>query len=169
MTPRMNLLSLGVAAGLALAAFGGPAFAQTASGPKLQAAREVIEASGASASFQNIVPIFLDEAKRSLSRTQPPEFAKDFDDVIKILQPEFAKRYDQLMDQIATVYADRFSDQELADIKTFYTSPTGKKMVQIMPGVLQASFAKAEVWSRQMTIDITSRMREEMKKKGRDI
>lgn len=167
-TLRSNLLSLGVAAGLAFAV-AAPAFAQTPPSAKMQAAREVIEASGASASFQNIVPIFLDEAKRSLSRTQPPEFSKDFDDVIKILQPEFAKRYEQLMDQVATVYAERFSEQELGEIKTFYTSATGKKMVQFMPGVLQASFARAEAWSRQMTVDITSRMREEMKKKGRDI
>ncbi|MFJ5487976.1 DUF2059 domain-containing protein, partial [Hansschlegelia beijingensis] len=36
----------------------------------------------------------------------------------------------------------RFSDQELMEIKTFYETPTGAKLVKALPGVLQESYDK---------------------------
>lgn len=168
MTLVTNLRRAGVAAGLALAFAASPALAQGTPDAKLTLAREVIESSGAAASFQGIVPIFLDEAKRTFTRTRP-ELAKDLDTVVKTLQPEFDKRREQLLTEVAKIYAERFSDAELTDIKAFYQTPSGKKLVGILPSVLQASYEKTNAWSRQMSQDVITRMREEMKKKGHDI
>ena len=168
MTFRIALRRIGAAAGLALAVSAAPAWADEAQDAKLKTAREVIDVSGAAETFDGIVPIFLDEAKRTFVRTRP-ELSKDFDEVIKTLQPEFEARREQLLNEVATVYAERFSDQELTDIKTFYMTPSGKKLVQILPAVLQASYEKTNAWSRQMSQDVVSRMRQEMKKRGHDI
>lgn len=168
MTFRIALRRIGAAAGLAFAVSAAPAWADEAQDAKLKTAREVIDVSGAAETFDGIVPIFLDEAKRTFVRTRP-ELSKDFDEVIKTLQPEFEARREQLLNEVATVYAERFSDQELTDIKTFYMTPSGKKLVQILPAVLQASYEKTNAWSRQMSQDVVSRMRQEMKKRGHDI
>ncbi|WP_020185750.1 DUF2059 domain-containing protein [Methylopila sp. 73B] len=168
MTFRIALRRIGAAAGLALAVSAAPAWADETQEAKLKTAREVIDVSGAAETFDGIIPIFLDEAKRTFVRTRP-ELSKDFDEVIKTLQPEFEARREQLLNDVATVYAERFSDQELTDIKTFYTTPSGKKLVQILPAVLQASYEKTNAWSRQMSQDVVSRMRQEMKKRGHDI
>lgn len=168
MTFRIALRRIGAAAGLALAVSVAPAWADETQEAKLKTAREVIDVSGAAETFDGIVPIFLDEAKRTFVRTRP-ELSKDFDEVIKTLQPEFEARREQLLNDVAAVYAERFSDQELTDIKTFYTTPSGKKLVQILPAVLQASYEKTNAWSRQMSQDVVSRMRQEMKKRGHDI
>ncbi|GLK57802.1 hypothetical protein JOD31_003238 [Methylopila capsulata] len=168
MTFRIALRRIGAAAGLALAVSAAPAWADETQEAKLKTAREVIDVSGAAETFDGIIPIFLDEAKRTFVRTRP-ELSKDFDEVIKTLQPEFEARREQLLNDVATVYAERFSDQELTDIKTFYMTPSGKKLVQILPAVLQASYEKTNAWSRQMSQDVVSRMRQEMKKRGHDI
>jgi hypothetical protein len=145
-----------------------PVLAQAPSPEQVKAAREVIDVSGAADSIKDIVPIFLDEAKRTFTRTRP-EIAKDLDEALKTLTPEFAARKEALMAEIATVYAARFTPQELAEIKTFYQSPTGKKLVQNLPGVLQASYEKTNAWSQKMSQDIVTRLRQEMKKRGQDL
>lgn len=160
-------------AGLAAASLGAllaavPAAAQAPSPEQVKAAREVIEASGAADSIKDIVPIFLDEAKRTFTRTRP-EIAKNLDEALKALTPEFAERKEALMAEIATVYATRFTPQELAEIKAFYQTPTGRKMVENLPGVLQASYEKTNAWSQKMSQDIVTRLRQEMKKRGQDL
>lgn len=164
-------------AGLSAAAlfslvFAAPAIAQDAaaapSPEQIKAAREVIDVSGAADSIKDIVPIFLDEAKNTLTRTRP-EIANDLNEALKAVEPEFAQRKEALMNDIATVYAQRFSAQELGEIKTFYTSETGKKLVQNLPNVLQASYERTQAWSQKMSTDIISRLRQEMKKRGVDL
>lgn len=158
------------AAGMLLVAVAvAPAYAQTPpSAEQLKAAREVIEVSGAAASLTNIVPVFMDEAKQTFTRTRP-EIAKDLGEVLTAITPEFNQRRDQLMDDIASVYAQRFSAQELTEIKAFYQSSTGAKLVKNLPGVLQQSYEKTEVWSRKMSQDIVARLRQEMRKRGVEI
>lgn len=164
----MSSLRLRVAAALLLAAAASPALAQAPSPDQVKAAREVIEASGAAASLNNIVPIFFDEAKQTFTRTRP-EIAKDLDEVLKAIRPEFEQRREQLMNDIATVYAQSFSAAELAEIKTFYQTATGKKLVESLPSVLQASYERTQAWSQKMSQDIVTRARQEMKKRGQEL
>lgn len=164
-----TLFRSAAAAGLlALALVGGPAAAQTPSPEQIKVAREVIDASGASRSLDNIVPIFMDEAKQTFTRTRP-EISAKLDEALKAIQPEFAERREQLMDSIATVYASRFTLQELTEIKAFYLTPTGVKLVQNLPDVLRLSYEQTEAWSRKMSQDIVTRLRQEMRKRGEEI
>lgn len=160
-----------VAAGLfalALALAGGPAAAQAPSPEQIKVAREVIEASGASRSLDNIVPIFMDEAKQTFTRTRP-EISAKLDEALKAIEPEFAKRREDLMNDIASVYASRFTLQELTEIKAFYKTSTGVKLVQNLPEVLRQSYGQTEAWSRKMSQDIVTRLRQEMRKRGEEI
>lgn len=157
-----------LAAGVAFALACAPALAQTAPDPRLTLAREVMEASGTIATLRDIVPVFFDEAKRTLTRTRP-ELVKDLDEVIKILKPEFERRRDELMNEVAGLYARSFTREELAEIKAFYETPAGKKLVKILPGVLQSSYERTNAWGRKVSQDVISRMRQEMKKRGHDI
>jgi hypothetical protein len=169
MTSVSTLRRIGSAAALALVLSTASAGAQNAEEQaKIKLAREVIEVSGAAGNLSAIVPIFLDEAKRTFTRTRP-ELTKDLDDVVKSILPEFETRRDQLLNDIAIVYAANFTDQELNDIRTFYTTPSGKRLVQILPGVLQASYERTNDWSRKMSQDVVTRIRTEMKKKGHEI
>jgi hypothetical protein len=162
------------AAVAALALLASPALAQTQTPApaipeqQLKVAREVVEASGVAGSVRNIVPLILDEAKRTFVQTRP-DLSTDLDAVVRILQPEFERRQDQLMNDIATVYAQRFTTQELTEIGAFYGTPTGRKLVSVLPSVLQASSDRVRGWTAQMSRDVVTRMRQEMKKKGRDI
>lgn len=157
------------AAGLLAALWCAPAVAQTPPPPEqVKAAREVIDLSGAAASLTDVIPIFMDEAKQTFTRTRP-EIAKDLDAALKTITPEFEARREQLMTEIASVYAQRFSTKELAEIKAFYTTPTGRKLVESLPNLMQATYQQTEAWSRKMSQDIVARLRQEMRKRGVEI
>lgn len=157
-----------LAAGLVGALWCSPAVAQTPPPEHVKAAREVIEASGAAASLTDVIPIFMDEAKQTFTRTRP-EIAKDIEAALKAITPEFEARREQLMNDIAAVYAERFSAKELAEIKAFYTTPTGRKLVENLPNLIQATYQQTETWSRKMSQDIVARLRQEMRKRGVEI
>ncbi|MGA0530733.1 DUF2059 domain-containing protein [Hansschlegelia sp. KR7-227] len=170
MTSSQRLRRVAATAALFAMAQMGAAHAQAPApdAQQLAAAREVFKVSGAEQSLDNIVPIFMDEAKRTLSRTRP-ELSKDLDAVMATLTPEFEKRREALMNDIATVYAQRFTAKELEEITAFYKTPTGAKLVDQLPGILQASYDRTQVWSRQMSQDIITRVRQELKKRGQDM
>ena len=157
-----------LAAGLLGALWCHPAVAQAPSPEQVKAAREVVEASGAASSLNDVIPIFIDEAKQTFTRTRP-EIAKDLDAALKAITPEFETRREQLMNDIAAVYAQRFSTKELAEIKAFYTTSTGRKLVENLPSLIQATYQQTEAWSRKMSQDIVARLRQEMRKRGVEI
>ncbi len=43
--------------------------------------------------------------------------------------------YDEMLEFNAKVYSKRFKDSELQDIMTFYKTPTGAKLVKVMPDI----------------------------------
>jgi hypothetical protein len=44
--------------------------------------------------------------------------------------------YDELMQWSAEVYAERFTLGEINDLKTFYSTPTGKKAARVLPDLM---------------------------------
>lgn len=157
-------------AGLALSAL--PAFAQGAVAPAaapspalVAIARDVVEASGAAASFDNIVPGFIDQAKAMIQQSNP-DLGAQLKEIGGLLVPEFKPRTGDLVNFIAVAYASRFTEDELKKILAFYKSPEGQKLVKTMPLVLEESYGKSQEWGQLLSRDIVSRFRAELEKRG---
>jgi hypothetical protein len=100
---------------------------------------------------------------------QNPDLQKDLTETVKAMSPDFEKRVSEIVDIVAGVYAMRFSEAELKDILTFYRSASGKKLVSLLPSVLEESFVKTQEWSAKISEQIVQRLRADMKKKGHTI
>ena len=153
---------------IALAAFGPPAVAQTASSDNVQVARDVVVASGATRAFEGVVPSILQQSLGVFVQ-QNPDLQKDLTESIKSMAPEFEKRVSEIIDLVARVYASRFSEAELKEILDFYRSDSGKKLVTQLPNVLEESFVKTQEWGGRLSEEIVLRLRAEMKKRGHTI
>jgi hypothetical protein len=156
------------AAALILAGFIGTAGAQQPVAAQVQVAREIVVASGASRSFDPIVPGILQQAV-ALYVQQNPDLQKQLLEAAQAIKPEFDKRLPELVDIIARIYASRFTEAELKEILAFYRSPIGKKYVATQPGVLEESFRLAQAWGNKLSEEIIARMRAEMKRRGHNI
>lgn len=160
----------GRAAALALVclAFAGNADAQQPTPGALVAARELLEVKGATSMFDPLVPGIVETVKNNYLQTNT-SLVKDLNEVALLLRTEFAPRRAEILNDVATLYAQRFSEQELKDIVAFYKTPVGKKFVTEEPQVIDQSLQRAQAWSQKLSEEVLSRFRAEMKKRGHDL
>lgn len=147
---------------------GGIASAQATNPQAVAAARELIDLKGAKNMFDAVVPGVIETVKNNFLRTNPG-LSKDLNEVSGQLQKEFQSRRDQPMDEVAKVFADRFTLQELREAITFYKSPLGKKLIEGEARALEDGMKGAETWANQFADQVLTRMRAEMKKRGHNI
>lgn len=147
-----------------------PAMAQTAqpTPEHLALARAVIDFTGATRAFDSVAPKLLQDARTMILRTHPA-LQQDLDSVIAGMEREFGDKENELIEQIAKIYADKFTENDLKEIAAFYQSPAGRKLTVTIPDVLRESYQSAQEWGRELSVEVISRIREEMKKKGHDI
>src|ERR1043165_5755771 len=147
-----------IAAALVLAAsiLGGAALAQPAPPASAVAtARELVETKGGSAMFDPVIISVVEQTKGALVQTNP-QLAKDLNDVAAQLRNEFTPKRDELMSYAAKLYADRFTEQELKDMLAFYKSALGKKMTNVEPQVLDATFDYVQQWGQKASMSLSS-------------
>jgi hypothetical protein len=157
-------------AGLAFAWLGwaGPAAAQQPSPSAIATAKELLVIKGATAMFDPLIPGMIESTKNTFLPTNPGLF-KDFNEVATKLRAELGTRRNEIVDQVARIYAQRFTEAEMKEIIAFYKSPTGKKFAAEEPVVIDQGLKQAEQWARQMSDEVMTRFRAEMKKKGHDL
>lgn len=131
-------------------------------------ARAVIVDSGISSSFQLIIPQYLEQIALSVTRTRP-ELVADLNLVLAEIRPDFDKKVDEMIDSAAHLYAQRLSHKELEDVSAFFKSPSGRKYVGSQPFLMNDMFVAMQAWSQKISVDMMSRVREEMRKKGHEL
>ena len=131
-------------------------------------AREVVTNSGIASSFQVVIPQFLDQIGITLSRTRP-EVVSDLNVVLANIKPEFDKKVDEMVDSAAKLYVQRLSQKELEDVAAFFKSASGRKYVGSQPILMNDMFVAMQAWSQKISVDMMTRVREEMRKKGHEL
>jgi hypothetical protein len=144
---------------------GGPAEPTAA---HVEAARQLILATGISRSFQIIIPEFMDQIGVTLTQTRP-ELTGDLTVVLGNLKPEFDKQADEMIDLSARIYAHLLSEQDIRAILAFFKSDAGNKYVNAQPFFLNQLVAGMQAWQQKISVNMMTRVREEMKKKGHDL
>jgi hypothetical protein len=86
--------------------------------------------------------------------TVPPDYSAKMKRVMQAVMS-----YDEMMQWSAEIYAKRFTVDEIHQLRDFYRSPLGQKMVRQMPEIM------TDVMTRVSGI-ITTRMPEAMRKEG---
>jgi uncharacterized protein len=131
-------------------------------------ARDVVLYSGIARSFETVVPQYFDQISGNLTRTRP-ELVQDLKIVMAGLKPEFDKRVDEMIDNAARIYAAHLNEQQLKDAAAFFKSPSGVAYTQVQPALMNDLFPAMQAWQKQLSEDMVTRIRAEMKKKGHDI
>ncbi|RIK83719.1 MAG: hypothetical protein DCC69_13910 [Hyphomicrobiales bacterium] len=147
-------LALVVAAGL-------PAAAQDIAESHLSAARAALQALKATEEFDIILPSAAQALKSELIQKNP-DLQELIIEVVDQTAFALAARRGDLEREAATIYARTFSETELSEISAFYTSSTGKKLLNeganVTRGVLQA----ADIWQRGIARDLAQQAGEEI-------
>lgn len=158
------------AVAVTLIALGPAAHVQAAqpSPAEIQTAKQLIVVTHATTVFGPLIAGVVEQAKL-LFLQQNPGLGKDLNEVAANIRKELQPRFNQITDEVALLYAQNFTEQELKDIIKFYKSPTGQKLLQKQPGVIDASMQFAQTWSNKLSDEVIGKIRAQMKKRGHDL
>lgn len=134
----------------------------------LAAARAVIVGSGLSRSFKPVIPELMGQIDLTITRTRP-ELTADMNAVLTKLQPEFEAQSSEMVDNAAKIAAASIDTADLTKIAAFFNSPAGKKYVAAQPQMLQRLMVTTHAWTQRMSEHMMTRVREEMKKRGKQL
>ncbi len=133
----------------------------------LASAMTILEATGARKSLDLVVPTMLGELELRSGQTRP-EIKEALRDAVFAVAPEFGKTEQDVLANAQRVLAAKMSEVELKDVAAFYQSASGKKFAEVQPLVLTEIGATVQKWRQYLSIAMTARVREELKKKGID-
>lgn len=174
MTIRHHLAGAALGLAFVLAA---PAFAQAPAPAPAPAAtpaptpahvavaREVLELTGISNSFDTVYSEFGEQTRRIVGVTRP-ELTKDMNEVIASLKPEADRKRDEMVLTAADIFARRMSEADLREIAAFFKSPVGQRYNAARPLAIDAIYSVLQTWSMQATNALFQRFTDEMGKRG---
>jgi hypothetical protein len=141
---------------------------QQPSAAAMTTANELVAVKGAKAMFEPLVAGIVEKAKGMFLGANPM-LGKDLNEVAAKLRADFAPRSAEVLTETARLYATRFSEQELKDTLAFYKSPLGRKLLAEEPVIADQSMRSATSWAEKLSVEVISKMRDEMKKRGHEI
>jgi hypothetical protein len=152
---RARLVAIGAVMGLAALSL--PSYAQEFSEEHLKAARATVSALGATDEFDNVLPIAAQQLKAELIQ-QSPNLVNEINSTVDAKALELASRRADLEKEVASIYAQAFTIEELNAINTFYSSEAGKALIAKGPLVSREMLAAAEIWRNGIMRDLSSQV-----------
>lgn len=153
------------ALGVALVTFSPLAHAQQPSAAAMSSAKELISITGATTLFSPLIAGVVEQAK-VLFLQQNPALSKDLNEIATRMRADLQPRFTELTDEVARLYSQNFTEQELKEILAFYKTPAGKKLLTAQPQVVDASMKFAQDWANKLSDQVIAKMRDELKKRG---
>ena len=138
---------------LALSIMASTSFAQDYSASHIAKAKEALNATKATESFDSILFKAAAQLKNQLTANSP-----DKADQISIVVDEeaiaLAARRGDLENEAARLFASTFSEQELGELAGFFLTSTGKKYLEATPILARELTKSARIWANGINRDL---------------
>ena len=119
----------------------------------LQAAREAIAAIHATDQLDEILPNAATQVKSELIANRPDK-ESEISDMVDDAAIKLAARRTDLEVEVARIYAQLFTEDELKSIASFYNSEAGKKLLSQGPQSTRGMLRAADIWSKGIVRDL---------------
>jgi uncharacterized protein len=170
-------LAAGIALGLAFSPL--PAGAQQPAAPQaqqlkpvsptaMQAARDLLAVKNVAQVYNGAVPNIIERAKAQLLSNNL-NYQKDLNEIAPIIAQENAGKEKEIGEQMAKIYANDFTEQELKDLTAFYKSPLGQKVLAQEPRSIQESMLFMNQWAQSFGQAVVAEFRAQMQKRGKPL
>lgn len=131
------------------------------------AADQILNAMGIKRTLEVIIPSMMTEFEQNVATTRP-DLREPLRQTLQGIKPEFDKQAIDVYAQAKALLGSLMSEKELVDVATFFTSPTGQKLLVTQPVFFQKFNELMAGWRQQASSDIVTQARAEMKKNGHD-
>lgn len=148
--------------------FVAPTQAQSPKSDAEVAARELVDTIKLADRFKVLLPTIFKTLKPAIVQNRA-DVERDFDALVPILMKKMDARFSELQDSIVLIYADNFTAAELRELIAFYQTPTGQKLLEKTPLVMQQTMAAGRKFGEVAGAEAQQEMVDELRKKGHSI
>jgi uncharacterized protein len=159
----MPRLVLTIAGALLLLISG--ASAQAPPAAVMSAARKLVVTLKIADQYRALLPQLLLKLRPVVAQDRP-EIERDYDAVTAPGSEIYTPALTSMIDQVAALYAQSFSIDELRQIETFYAQPAGKKLLEKSDALAQASARISQDVSQKTADELKQRLIEALRQKG---
>ena len=143
---NLQLMRLGLWAAILLAS--SISSSLTAQAGSFDQARRLMDLMNVPATVEAILVDAVQEARDDLVRRGLPRATVNR--VTNAMRHEMGTSMPSLIDEVAMIYADEFTDEELTDLIAFYESPTGRKFAQSRQEIARKQTRAMEGWLKSV-------------------
>ena len=143
----------------------GASEAQTPSPDGMSAARALVTTMKLSEQYKALLPAILLGLRPAVVQDRP-EIERDYDAVTAPGSEIYTPALTSMVDQVAALYAQSFSIDELRQIEAFYAQPAGKKLLEKSDALAQASAQIGQDVSQKTADELKLRLIEALRQKG---
>lgn len=129
-------------------------------------ARALVEAIGMTGQMRQMVPPLAQSMVRSLAQTNPGDAAAAQQVVDEILMPEILAHLSEMSDLAVEVYAAQFTAEDLRDLRSFYETPVGRRLIAAQPVIATQMFQFGAAWGQRTAQAAIAKHAEELRKRG---
>lgn len=165
--PMKRILLRVAALGFAATLFAAPLAAEEITPSHLAAAHDAVVAAKADHDFTDLLFTISQQVQSQLINIRPDLYAQ-VSDAVNAMALQLATRRADLDNDIARIWANAFTEDELKAIATFYKSPAGAKFVVQGPQVYKDGLQAAKGWADRVREELLEKSREELKRRNVD-
>lgn len=138
----------------------------TQENPNFDAALDFVKKAGTMTTYLNTIEITYQQILDRIRQMNGANGDKAADVFCVQLKQELSKELDSLEFVLASVYADQFSAQELKQLKAFFVTPVGQKLINATTLIAQDFANKSVDFQQKMASVIMPKIQMEFKMQG---
>jgi hypothetical protein len=157
----------GLAALLLTMGAGAVAWAEPGAKPeaaRLEAARRLMDATGATRELEQMVPKVMALMQAELER-RAPKNKKEVGELLVTLGAKYDARKGELVDKVAQIYATTLSAEDLEAVTRFFSDGPGQRYIKAVPELIKGTQDAGREWSRKLAEDIRRDAEAELRKR----
>lgn len=143
------------------------ATAQEITDAHLRAALAAVEALGTDDDFDNVLPGVANQVETVLIQ-QRPDLYQVINRVVYEVAGTLAVRRIDLNNDVARVWAQAFTEEELRAITAFYTSAAGQKLATMGQPIMADTVNALQAWSERLGTELLDRTLQEFQRQNID-
>lgn len=132
---------------------------------RIAAARELMAATGSARQFEAVMPMLMAQMEPLFLQMAPGK-EQEVKDVLGLMQERFSKRKSELLENIAQLYSEKMSAEDMQTLAKFFSDGAGARFIQLQPEIVQGSMLIGQKWGEQIGKELEAEVRQELQKRG---
>ena len=131
-------------------------------------AEELLRMTGAAQLGSQFVNVMYGQILEDLKRSQPNVPTRMLDVIRQVLEEEFSSAFagPDFTSRTVAIYAKHFTHDDVRGLLTFYRSALGRKVISVMPTVLQESMAVGQQWGQEIMPGVMAKLEQRLRSEG---